>query len=98
MKASRRQALFPPALLWRQPLGALLLSAALLLGSQPLPALAAAETAHDRGVHLVRGRIPMPDGVELAATFYMPADLAAASAYRRCSNTCRIARTMTPRS
>jgi uncharacterized protein len=31
--------------------------------------------ALDRGVHLVKTSIPMPDGVKLAATLYMPADL-----------------------
>src|SRR5208282_5858079 len=29
----------------------------------------------DRGVKLVRVSIPMPDGVQLAATLYMPGDL-----------------------
>jgi uncharacterized protein len=42
-----------------------------------LLALPTTEAAHptDRGVKLVRVSIPMPDGVELAATLYMPADL-----------------------
>src|SRR3984885_5970261 len=31
--------------------------------------------AEDHGVHLVKTSIPMPDGVQLAATLYMPADL-----------------------
>ena len=42
-------------------------------------ALAAAANAHtgDRGVRMVQASIPMPDGVRLAATLYMPADLRA---------------------
>ena len=39
-----------------------------------LPA-AAARAPADRGVRLVKVFIPMPDGVQLAATLYMPADL-----------------------
>ena len=31
--------------------------------------------AEDHGVHLVKTSILMPDGVQLAATLYMPADL-----------------------
>src|SRR5271154_1668941 len=31
--------------------------------------------AEDHGVNLVKTSIPMPDGVQLAATLYMPADL-----------------------
>ena len=41
----------------------------LCLGSgAPAPAI-------DRGLRLVKASIPMPDGVQLAATLYMPADL-----------------------
>src|SRR5271166_487087 len=36
---------------------------------------AAVPGAADRGVHAVEVSIPMPDGVQLAATLYMPADL-----------------------
>jgi uncharacterized protein len=36
-----------------------------------------AAVAADRGVRLVQASIPMPDGVRLAATLYMPADLQA---------------------
>ena len=35
----------------------------------------AAAGVNDRGVRLVQTSIPMPDGVQLAATLYMPADL-----------------------
>jgi uncharacterized protein len=35
----------------------------------------ASALASDRGVRLVQTSIPMPDGVQLAATLYMPADL-----------------------
>ena len=38
-------------------------------------ALATASQTIDRGVRLVKATIPMPDGVELAANLYMPADL-----------------------
>jgi predicted acyl esterase len=38
-------------------------------------ALATGSQAIDRGVRLVKATIPMPDGVELAANLYMPADL-----------------------
>ena len=37
--------------------------------------VAIAAHAADHGVRLVRTSIPMPDGVQLAATLYMPADL-----------------------
>jgi putative CocE/NonD family hydrolase len=37
--------------------------------------LAFAGHAADHGVRLVRTSVPMPDGVQLAATLYMPADL-----------------------
>src|SRR5579871_1234328 len=40
-----------------------------------LLAQADAALAADRGVRLVYTQIPMPDGVRLAATLYMPADL-----------------------
>ncbi len=40
-------------------------------------AAAAPAPAMDRGVRLVNTSIPMPDGVALAATLYMPADLRA---------------------
>jgi putative CocE/NonD family hydrolase len=36
---------------------------------------AAPAMASDRGVRLVQASIPMPDGVQLTATLYMPADL-----------------------
>jgi len=48
--------------------------AALALAGLALAAPAPA-AAHDHGVRLLQTRIPMPDGVELAATLYMPADL-----------------------
>ena len=37
--------------------------------------LTSAALATDRGVRLVQASIPMPDGVRLAATLYLPADL-----------------------
>src|SRR5215470_20238205 len=40
-------------------------------------ALGMTAQASDRGVKLVRASIPMPDGVQLAADLYMPADLGA---------------------
>ena len=53
-------------------------SAARLLLTAALALLASAQLhAADRGVHLVQASIPMPDGVRLAATLYMPADLGA---------------------
>jgi len=42
-----------------------------------LPLLASIAQGADRGVRLVKTSIPMPDGVRLAATLYMPADLRA---------------------
>jgi uncharacterized protein len=46
-------------------------AAAIALPWLPTPAA----TARDHGVRLVQASIPMPDGVPLAATLYMPADL-----------------------
>ena len=40
-----------------------------------IAAVASSALAADRGVRLVQAIIPMPDGVGLAATLYMPADL-----------------------
>jgi putative CocE/NonD family hydrolase len=46
-----------------------------LLGCLAAQSAAAAGAAVDRGLKIVTAAIPMPDGVELAATLYMPADL-----------------------
>ena len=53
------------------------LAIALAVSLLALSAVAAAKTTSsaDRGVRLVKTSIPMPDGVRLAATLYMPADL-----------------------
>ena len=59
----------------RRTLGLLAHAAACFAACGLLLADVSAATQHDRGVRLVRTSIPMPDGVALAATLYMPADL-----------------------
>jgi predicted acyl esterase len=45
------------------------------LAATLLMLLAGAAFAADRGMHIVKTSIPMPDGVSLAATLYLPGDL-----------------------
>ena len=47
----------------------------ILAGLTLLILICAVADAADRGVHVFKTWIPMPDGVRLAATLYMPADL-----------------------
>ena len=54
---------------------AIVLAAAALALAAPMLVLPAFAGAVNRGVRVVQASIPMPDGVLLAATLYMPADL-----------------------